>query len=211
MVTFDPVTAKNTLRQEFLADVRVIDATNGYVSASAFNLRMKPSILRLGAQLIAHHFAESHPTSIHGIPHSGNYLATAVAFAFEDLGQQVRLHSSRKDQFIPSAWKDIYHKEIRSFTASQGGIDVLAGITLSFVKKGDKVLVVDDICAHGDTAYAIMKGLLETGVKVAGFAVLFDKVWQGGLERVANLGVPVYSCLRVEEIGAGDRVVVREN
>lgn len=197
--------ASSYLEQEFLQAARVLDPVKGYISVPSFNLRMKPGVLTHAAQLIAHHFAKAQVTAVHGIPHSGNYLATAVAMA---LGETVRLHASRKDQNIPTSWKDVYRQEVRSFTTSSGGVDVFGGISLSFVKKGDSVLLVDDVCARGDTGYTLIKGLLERGIKVAGFAVLFDKVFQGGLERIGELGVETFSCVRVKELGKNDKVVL---
>jgi len=177
------------LREEFLREAKVIDVDRGYVSVSCFNLRMKPEVLKAAAKVIAEEFKADKVDTVHGIPHSGNYLAAAVAM---ELDGQVRLHTSRKDQNIPTSWKDVYREEVRSFTTSTGGVDVFSGINLSFVKKGDQVLLVDDV------------------VKVVGFAVLFDKVFQGGLETVAELGVKVFSCVRVKELGENDRVVLLE-
>ncbi len=191
------------LRQEFLRDAKVIDLERGYISASSFNLRMKPSVLAAAARLIAHEFRNDHIDCIHGIPHSGNYIATAVALA---LGNGARIHSSRKDQNIPTTWKDIYREEIRSFTTSNSGMTVFSGINLSFVQPGDRVLIVDDVCATGETGTRIVSGLLKRAVKVVGFAVLFDKVFQGGLDEVTKLGVKVFSCVRVLEIGKHDRI-----
>jgi len=190
------------LKQEFLGQARVIDADRGYISVSSFNLRIKPAVLQAAAKLITRQFKNDQIDTIHGIPHSGNYLATAVALALSN----VRLHSSRKDQNIPASWKDVYRQEVRSFTTSTAGMDVFSGINLSFVKKGDRVLLLDDVCAKGETGYKIVKGLQERGVKVVGFAVLFDKVWQGGLEYVASLGVKVFSCIRVKSISAHDKI-----
>ena len=191
------------LKTEFLKEAKVIDAQRGYISVSSFNLRMKPEVLAAAAKLIADFFKNDKIDTVHGIPHSGNYLATAVALALDG---QVRLHSSRKDQNIPTSWKDVYRQEVRSFTTSTAGMDVFSGINLSFVKKGDRVLLLDDVCARGETGYKIIKGLQERGVKVVGFAVLFDKVFQGGLDYVANLGVKVFSCIRVNKIGSNDKV-----
>lgn len=191
------------LRREFLKDARVIDSDCGYVSVSSFNLRMRPAVLSAAAKAIANHFKKDKITVIHGIPHSGNYLAAAVAI---ELGGEVRLHSSRKDQNIPSSWKDVYHEEIRSFTTSGGGGTVFSGINLSFVKKGDRVLLVDDVCARGETGIRVVKGLKDRGVKVIGYAVLFDKVFQGGLAEVEKLGVKVFSCVRITALGKNDRV-----
>jgi len=195
--------ALDFLRKEFLQEAKVIDAQRGYISVSSFNLRMKPEVLAAAAKLIADFFKNDKIDTVHGIPHSGNYLATAVALALDG---QVRLHSSRKDQNIPASWKDVYRQEVRSFTTSTAGMDVFSGINLSFVKKGDRVLLLDDVCARGETGYKIIKGLQERGVKVVGFAVLFDKVFQGGLDYVANLGVKVFSCIRVNKIGSNDKV-----
>jgi len=195
--------ALDFLRKEFLQEAKVIDAQRGYISVSSFNLRMKPEVLAAAAKLIADFFKNDKIDTVHGIPHSGNYLATAVALALDG---QVRLHSSRKDQNIPASWKDVYRQEVRSFTTSTAGMDVFSGINLSFVKKGDRVLLLDDVCARGETGYKIIKGLQERGVMVVGFAVLFDKVFQGGLDYVANLGVKVFSCIRVNKIGSNDKV-----
>ena len=195
--------ALDFLRKEFLKEAKVIDAQRGYISVSSFNLRMKPEVLAAAAKLIADFFKNDKIDTVHGIPHSGNYLATAVALALDG---QVRLHSSRKDQNIPTSWKDVYRQEVRSFTTSTAGMDVFSGINLSFVKKGDRVLLLDDVCARGETGYKIIKGLQERGVMVVGFAVLFDKVFQGGLDYVANLGVKVFSCIRVNKIGSNDKV-----
>ncbi len=192
------------LHQEFLRDAKVIDLDRGYVSASSFNLRMKPSILATAARLIAHEFAGEKIDIIHGIPHSGNYLATAVALAIDN--PTLRLHSSRKDQNVPTTWKDMFRAELRSFTTSNSGMSVFSGINLSFVLPGDRVLIIDDVCATGGTGVDIIEGLLKRGVHVAGFAVLFDKVFQGGLEQVAKLDIKVYSCLHVLEIGKHDYV-----
>lgn len=193
------------LAAEFLKEARVIDAEKGYISVPGFNLRMKPKILSAAAKKIAAFFINDKIEVIHGIPHSGNYLATAVALEF---GGSVRLHTSRKDQNIPAAWKDVYRQEVRSFTTSSAGVDVFSGINLSFVKKGDRVLILDDVCARGETGYKIIAGLQKRGVVVVGFAVLFDKVFQGGLEQVAKLGVKVFSGVRVKLINKLNQVIL---
>ena len=171
------------LKEEFLRDAKVIDVDRGYISVSSFNLRMKPQVLKTAAKVIAHEFNNEHIDIVHGIPHSGNYLATAVAI---ELGGNIRLHASRKDQNVPSSWKDVYREEVRSFTTSSGGATVFSGINLSFVQKGDRVLLLDDVCATGEAGYHIVSGLQKRGVKVVGLAVLFDKIFQGGVEYVSD-------------------------
>jgi adenine/guanine phosphoribosyltransferase-like PRPP-binding protein len=193
------------LRDEFLREAKVINAERGYISVSSFNLRMNPVVLKSAARVISTVFNDDQIDTIHGIPHSGNYLATAVAI---EMTNPVHLHASRKDQNIPSNWKDVYREEIRSFTTSDEQLTVFSGINLSFVKKGDRALILDDVCATGETGYRIVQGLQQRGVIVVGFAVLFDKVFQGGLEYIESLGVKTFSCVRVLEIGNNDKVVL---
>jgi len=193
------------LKEEFLRDAKVLDPDRGYISVSSFNLRMKPQVLKSAAKIIAKEFKNDRIDIVHGIPHSGNYLATAVALELEG---GVRLHSSRKDQNIPTTWKDVYREEVRSFTTSGDHFTVFSGINLSFVQEGDRVLLIDDVCATGETGYRIVSGLQKRGVNVVGFAVLFDKIFQGGAEYVSTLGVKVFSCIRVAQIGKHDRVVL---
>ncbi len=188
-----------------MREAKVIDPARGYISVSSFNLRMKPTVLAAAARVIAHEFKNDQIDAIHGIPHSGNYLATAVAL---ELGNGARLHSSRKDQNIPTTWKDIYREEIRSFTTTSSDITVFSGINLSFVQPRDRVLILDDVCATGETGTRIVSGLQKRGVRVVGFAVLFDKVFQGGLDHVSTLGIKAFSCVRVSEIGPHDRIIL---
>lgn len=194
------------LQKEFLKEAKVVDLERGYISASAFNLRMKPAILSSAARLIAHEFEKSRIDIIHGIPHSGNFLATAVALAINR--DHTRIHSSRKDQNVPATWKDIYRQEVRSFTTSNSGMTVFSGINLSFVRSGDSVLLIDDVCATGETGTKIVSGLQKRGVNVVGFAVLFDKIFQGGLDQVAKLNIKVFSCIRVVSIDKGDVITI---
>ncbi len=191
------------LRDAFVKDVRVIDQERGYLSAPSFNLRINPVVLAAGARLIANEFKDLGAEIVHAIPNSAHFIAAAVAL---ELGDTVRLHNSRKGSQIPVTWKEIYRKEVRSFTQSSDGSDFMVGLTFAFVRKGDRVLLIDDVCARGETGVRIIEGLLEKGVKVVGFAVLFDKVFQGGLERIEKLGIKTYSCVRVKSIGSGDRV-----
>ena len=183
----------------------MLDARRGYISASAFNLRMQPEIIRAAAEVIADHFRSSRIDVIHGIPHGGNYLATAVALT---MAGNVRLHASRKDQNIPTSWKEVYRQEVRSSSLSGEAGTVFAGINLSFVRPTERILLIDDICASGETGAEIITGLIKRGIKVVGFAVMFDKMFQGGLERISQLGVEAYSCVRVKEITPDGRIKI---
>ena len=194
---------RDFLKKTFLTDAKVFDQERGYLSTPSFNLRISAAVLKSAAELIASEFHTQNIQIVHGVPHSGNYIATAVAL---ELGGEVKIHASRKDHTVPATWKEVMRKEVRSFTSSFGGMDMYAGLNFSFVRKGDRVLVVDDVCARGETGSVIIEGLQERGVIVEGFAVLYDKIWQGGLEKISKLGIKTFSCVRVKSISKGDRI-----
>ncbi len=165
------------------------------------------ALFAAAAKVIAHHFRNLGIDVIHGIPHSGNYLATAVALA---MSGNIRLHASRKDQNVPNSWKEVYHQEIRSFLLSGEAGTVFAGINLSFVRPNERVLLIDDACGSGETGSRIIAGLLKRNVKVVGFAVMIDKIFQGGLERISKLGIETYSCIRIKEITPDGKIKIME-
>src|SRR3990167_3016001 len=109
----NPQDANGNLLESTDEVIEALEKVKGYISVPSFNLRMKPAVLQAAGQVIAKEFKNDRVEVIHGIPHSGNYLATAVAVV---LGGNLRLHSSSKDQNIPASWKDVYHQEVRSFT-----------------------------------------------------------------------------------------------
>jgi adenine/guanine phosphoribosyltransferase-like PRPP-binding protein len=72
------------------------------------------------------------------------------------------------------------------------------------------VLLLDDVVAHGDTAIAAIDALHSAGVEVVGLAVLFDKLWQGGVEAIKKkTDVDTYSLIRIKEITSSGSVVLQ--
>lgn len=66
------------------------------------------------------------------------------------------------------------------------------------VKKGQKVLVADDLIATGGTAVAAAQLIEELGGKVAGFAFVMELVGLKGAERLREMGYKVESLVKYE-------------
>jgi xanthine phosphoribosyltransferase len=128
-----------------------------------------------------------------GLPDAGARLVSVLA-------EKLRVKSilpSKRTTSLPGAWEDVVSYTNKSFTTGQEDVRSYIG----FVKTGMKVLVVDDVVAHGETAVAAIKALQEIGVEVVGLATLFDKVWQQGVERIQkDTGVKTFSLIRIKEI-----------
>ena len=59
------------------------------------------------------------------------------------------------------------------------------------IRKGERVLVVDDLIATGGTAEAAIKLIQKTGAEIVGAAFVVDLPDLGGLKRITDMGVPV--------------------
>jgi orotate phosphoribosyltransferase len=67
------------------------------------------------------------------------------------------------------------------------------------VKKGDRVLIVEDVITTGNSTIKAIKRAEESGLKVMGVAVLIDRE-EGGKEAVTSHGLPFRALLTKEEI-----------
>ncbi|MBI5665348.1 MAG: orotate phosphoribosyltransferase [Nitrospirae bacterium] len=67
------------------------------------------------------------------------------------------------------------------------------------VKKGDKVVIVEDVITTGGSTKKAIDRARECGLKILGVVVLIDRQ-EGGREAIKALGVPVLVLLTKEEI-----------
>lgn len=181
------------LKDLFTQHAVVKDAKGGYIVAKPFNLCIDSDILEIASRCWAHEYRKHDIDAIVGLPDAGARLVSILA---NMLGISTILPAKRS-AVVPGAWEDVVSYENDSFTTGQKGILSHIG----FVQAGKKVLIIDDVIAYGDTAIAAIQALQDAGVEVVGFGVLFDKVWQGGLERITkDTGVSPFSLIRIQQI-----------
>jgi xanthine phosphoribosyltransferase len=189
------------LKQKFLESAYVKDKEKGYVVIENFNLAIDPDILQIASGCWATHFQHQHIDSIVGLPDAGARLVSILA-------SMLRIPSilpSKRSVVVPGAWHNVVSFSNVSFTTNQKEVQSHIG----FVGAGSKVLIVDDVVAHGHTAIAAIRALKNVGVEVVGLAVLFDKGWQKGVENITKeTGIPVYSLITIKEITDDGKVVV---
>lgn len=191
------------LRQRLLETAFVKDAEKGYLVVEPFNLVIDPDILQFASRAWAHHYRGHQIDSIVGLPDAGARLVSILA----DMLLIDRILPSKRTDIVPGSWTDVISYSNQSFTMDH--VEKLSHI--GFVRPGDKVLIVDDVIAHGTTAVAAIKALQESEVEVVGMCVLFDKVWQGGLELIqAETGVEPCSLIRIEQIDEDGKLVLMD-
>lgn len=189
------------LKTLFLRHAKVKDAKTGYLVAKPFNLCIDSDIL----QIASHSWAEKYRTqtidAIVGLPDAGARLVSLLA----NMLDIPEILPAKRAITVPSAWEDVVSFENDSFTSQLKNVQSHIG----YVTSGQRILVIDDVCAHGETAIAAIKALQEKGAIIIGFSVLFDKVWQGGLQRVEDeTGVPAHSLIRVNEINPSGAITL---
>jgi xanthine phosphoribosyltransferase len=182
------------LTHKFLQSAFVKDAEKGYIVVKNFNLAIDPDVLEFASRCWAEHYHnDTSIDAIVGLPDAGARLVSV-------LGEMLRVGSilpSKRSSIVPGAWEDVVSYTNSSFTMEQEEIKSHIG----FVKPGMRVLLVDDVIAHGNTAVAAIKALQQAGVEVVGLAVLFDKAWQDGVTKIAQAtGVEPFSLIHIQEI-----------
>lgn len=100
--------------------------------------------------------------------------------------------------FIPVRKKGKLPAEtLRQTYALEYGTDEVE-IHVDAVKKGETVLLIDDLIATGGTAEAAIQLLRRAGADIVGAAFVIDLPELGGAARIGNMGVPVQSLVAFE-------------
>lgn len=190
------------LKQKFLETVYVKDASTGYIVVEEFNLRIDPDILEFASRCWAEHFQhDGQIDAVVGLPDAGSRLVSVVA----SMLHVKHILPSKRTPVVPGAWRDVVSFTNDSFTSGQKNIKSHFG----FVEKGMRILVIDDVIAHGSTAIAGIQALQKAGAEVVGIAVLFDKVWQKGVARIKKeTGVDAFSLIRIKKVSPSGRLEV---
>jgi len=66
------------------------------------------------------------------------------------------------------------------------------------IRKGENILIIDDLIATGGTAEAAVHLLRKTGANIIGAAFVIDLPELGGVERLVRMGIPVTTLVKFE-------------
>lgn len=101
-----------------------------------------------------------------------------------------------------------YSAEARSFT--KGTVANLRVIK-RFVSEGEKLLILDDFLASGEAAVALIRIAEKAGAEVVGFGAVIDKTFQGGRQRIQDMGVRVEALASIERFENGKPIFTNDN
>jgi len=150
-------------------------------------------MLEVGRELAAR-FAETGATKVLTAEISG--IAPAVMTA---LALNVPVVYARKTK--PVTMTDpVYVEAAPSHTR---GIDTFLMVSPEFLNPGDRILIIDDFLASGQTIDALVRLVRHAGAELVGIGALIEKGFERGRERLAHLDVPVAALAVIESMEDG--------
>ena len=137
--------------------------------------------LKASVDVLARQFAKKGVRYVVGIESRGFIFGTALAYK---LG--VGFIPVRKKGKLPSKTRAVSYE-------LEYGTDTLE-IHADALKKGDKVLIIDDLLATGGTVAAVVKLVSGAGAKIAGVGFIIELSFLNGRDRLK--GFPVFAAVK---------------
>lgn len=90
---------------------------------------------------------------------------------------------------------------------TKGGLVELI-VSPEYLQPSDRVILIDDFLASGETIAALAELIFQCDATLCGIGCVIEKEFEGGRERLAHLNVPIVSLALVESM-EGDDIRVR--
>jgi xanthine phosphoribosyltransferase len=90
---------------------------------------------------------------------------------------------------------------------TKGGVVELI-VSPEYLRPADRVLLIDDFLASGQTIAALAELVAQCGATLCGIGCVIEKTFEGGRQRLAHLNVPIVSLAMIESMEE-DRILVR--
>ena len=178
------------LEQRILSDGRLLPG--GILKVDNFlNHQMDPMLLQAMAKEWHRLFEADGVNKILTIEASGIAMAILVGLEFQC---PVVFAKKSKTKNISD---NLYQTEVPSFT--HGNTNTVV-VSKAYLKEGDRVLLIDDFLATG-AAFVGLKDLVgQAGATLAGAGAAIEKKFQGGGDRLREMGVRVESLARIVQM-----------
>ena len=181
------------LKERILRDGRALSEHVLLVDAF-LNHQVDPKLMRAVGEKFASIFQDAGITKVATIEASG--IAPAV-MAAETLDVPMVILKKSVSSILREG---ILQTEVFSFTKNA---KYQLTLKSEFLKKGDKVLLIDDFLANGEAAFGAIRLIEMTGAEVAGVGAVIAKAFQPGLEKLRAAGYRTCALAAVKRMGEG--------
>lgn len=83
-------------------------------------------------------------------------------------------------------------------------------VSPEYLSRGERVLIIDDFLATGQTILGLARLAQAAGSTVVGIGALIEKTFEGGRAALAPLGVPVEALAMITDMSEG-KIVIRDS
>jgi xanthine phosphoribosyltransferase len=83
------------------------------------------------------------------------------------------------------------------------GVSVFLMVSPEFLAPGDRVLIIDDFLASGQTIGALVRLVRHAGAELVGIGALIEKAFEGGRDELEALGIPVHALVTITAMDDG--------
>lgn len=183
------------LRERFYRCAKLLEpAEKGYVVMDWVNGYIDSTLLEYAANNLSTQVRDKNLNikSVVPVPTMGTYLGGQVA-----TNLALPIAPARKDGKTPGSWHDVVvmDSSFRSFTTESSN----ATFIFHGLEEGDRILLVDDVIAWGDTTINIASRLWEERkVVVVGVAAYAAKLFQGGVKRLEQNNIKCFYVYGIE-------------
>jgi xanthine phosphoribosyltransferase len=77
-------------------------------------------------------------------------------------------------------------------------------VSPEYLANGEKVLIIDDFLASGQTILGLARLAEASGSHIVGIGALIEKIFEGGRDALASLGVPIESIACIKSLDDGN-------
>ena len=183
----------NALQERILKEGRILG--NGILKVDSFvNHQVDPTLMNECGREFARLFANVGATTILTAEISG--IAPALTTGIH-LGLPVVYARKNKPITMPD---QIYLTLPPSHTK---GRMVELIVSPEYLANNEKVLIIDDFLASGQTILGLARLAEASGSKIVGIGALIEKDFEGGRAALASLGVPIESIACIKSLDNG--------
>ena len=180
------------LEQKILTEGKILENGKILKVDGFLNHQLDVKLLSCLGEDIYKHFENCEVTKVLTVEASGIGLACMTAQFFNC---RVLVAKKSKSANISD---DVYSAKVFSFT--HGNVnDVI--VSKEYLSSNDKVLIVDDFLANGEAATGLIKVCRDAGAEVVGFSAAICKTYQGGLQKIKDMGIDAYCLANISYMG----------
>jgi len=163
---------------------------------SFLNHQIDTELIDKAGRVIAERFADQGVTRVVTAEAGGNIIAYATTIHLNRMSPK-EISTIYAKKGVPNTMTNPRVQTIESATKEE---EAELALSRDYLSEDDKVLIVDDFLFTGLTSEALLKLVKNTGATVVGFAFVISKRNFGGLKRLKQHDLPIFTLVEIKKL-----------